>query len=189
MILSECAVFAAMLLSGSFAGAVCSFFFLLGKGSGAARATFDFLSPITVGVTLFFALRFFASGAVRVYSLIAFLLGIVGSALLLRRFSPRLKRLAKHVILPIKSLSESLERKLCRLVAPFKNRLLIHRETARKKRAEKRNAKELARSKKRTALREKKERDEEPRKKNATRKGLSALFAKRRKAPPFSQSD
>ena len=189
MILSECAVFAAMLLSGTFAGAVCSFIFLLGKGSGAARAMFDFLSPITVGVTLFFALRFFAGGAVRVYSLFAFLLGIVGSAFLLRRFSPRLKRLAKHVILPIKSLSESLERKFCRLVAPLKNRLLIHREKAQKKRAEKQNTKKLARLKKRTALREKKERDEKPRKENAARKGLSALFAKRRKAPPFRQSN
>lgn len=119
MILSECAVFAAMLLSGFLAGALAALLLTLGRGSAVARSICDFLCPIAVGAIYLFSLRLVSSGIFRLYSLAAFIAGILLLAAFLRRFSPALRRLARRIFLPIKSLSESLERKVSARLAPI----------------------------------------------------------------------
>ena len=143
MILSECAVFAAMLFSGFLAGAVTALFFTLGKGSAVAGAIFDFLCPLTVGAIYLCSLRLAASGVFRIYSLAAFAAGILLLLCFLRRFSPAFKRMARRIVLPIKSLSESLEKQVSARLAPIAERRRLRRE----KRRERKRGKRLSRKK------------------------------------------
>ena len=158
MIVTQVVVFGVMLLAGALAGSFAFLFYFLGGGSRAARAIFDFLTPPTIGVIYFFALRWTASGVFRLFSLSAFVMGFVLQCLFLRRFSPSLRRFACKIILPIKSLEESLE---CRVKARFepfarkigcvlekrradRGRKRAERETLKKRRAAEKETKRAA---------------------------------------------
>lgn len=109
MILDECLTFALTFGAGVIGGIAATFLLALGRGSRVARAVFDFLTPPVVGAIFFFAL-FSSGGVLRWYSFVAFLLGGALQRLLHKKLSPFLRRAAKKLLVPIKSLTESLER-------------------------------------------------------------------------------
>jgi len=145
MILTECLTFAVMFAAGTLAGVIASGLLLFGKGSAVARAIFDFLAPLAVGAIFFFALLFSAKGEFRLYSALAFAVGMVASRLLLRRFSPALRRLARKVILPIKSLAYALEDKVSEKFAPIIMRLRAAKERRKVLRSVRREERQKAR--------------------------------------------
>ena len=157
MILTECATFSAMLVGGVLASVAGRILFALGRASRVAEAIFDFLAPIAAGAIFFFSLRLSADGAFRVYCLAAFALGVGAERLLYGRLSPVLRRIARRIVTPLKSLAESLERRAISLFSPLceKCRTLVA------KRREKREKKRIEREGKRAvALEEKRVRKE-----------------------------
>jgi len=108
----------------------------LGEGSRPARAIFDFLTPLALGVVYFFTLRFVASGVFRLYSLVAFLLGGLLSRRILKALSPFLRRAAKRVIVPIKSLENLISARVERWFSPLKRRIAARRDRRREKKRE-----------------------------------------------------
>jgi len=110
MILTECAVFSVMLLAGGAAAILASALLVLGGASRVARALFDFLTPPAVGAIFFLALYLSAGGVLRLYAVLAFLLGGAGARFLLKKFSPALKRLLVKASVPIKSLERGVEK-------------------------------------------------------------------------------
>ena len=134
MILTEIAVFAACFAAGLLSGFVAAFLLTLGEGSRPARAIFDFLTPLVMGIVYFFTLRRFASGVFRLYSLVAFLLGGLLSRRILKMLSPFLRRTAKRVIVPIKSLERRVSVRVGKWVLPLKRRLSSRCDRLREKR-------------------------------------------------------
>ena len=128
MIETELAVFVATFLAGMLAGTVASFLLALGRGSKAARAIFDFLTPLAVGALYFFALRRFASGVFRLYSLVAFSLGVFLSFRLLKRLSPLLLKILSRLKVPIRSLENAFSAGANRLLRPLRERRERRRE-------------------------------------------------------------
>ena len=167
MIATEIAVFAACLAAGVLTGFVSAFLLTLGEGSRPARAIFDFLTPLFAGGVFFLTLHRFASGVFRLYSLFAFLLGVLLSRRVLKRLSPTIRRALKRVILPIKSLEKRLSARFGRLILPLKRRLASRRDRRREKRRVLRAAREQ-------------ERKNRQRKKSEKRDRAVALRAKKR---------
>ena len=179
MIANECAIFAALFCAGLLAELLSAALLTLGKGSKVARAVFDFLTPIAVGAIYFFALRFSALGVFRVYTVVAFVLGGLAARWGLGKCSPALRRFARKVVLPIKSLEESLEKRVSDRLLPLRKRREERRRTRLAAREEKREAREKARlleRKKKVA--EAKKKAEEIRRKKA----LSEENRRRRRA-------
>ena len=152
MIETEIAVFALLFAAGVLSGAVAVFLLALGRGSRVARAIFDFLTPLVMGAVYFFALRYFASGVFRLYSLIAFLLGAGVSRRVSRALSPFLRKALQKAKVPIKSLERRVSCRVGALISPIKNRVkeyrLVKKEKARKARTERRQRKEILRREK-----------------------------------------
>ena len=145
MIGTEISVFVALLLSGLGTGVLACFLLALGGGSRSARAIFDFLTPLSAGAIFFFALLSFAGGVFRLYSAVAYLLGLVLGRRLVGRTSPWLSRLVKRAKVPIKSLEKKVENVAKRLFSPW-----VVRYAAKKaERKEKRNAARLLKEEKR----------------------------------------
>ena len=121
MIRGELFTVVSLFAAGAVAGIAATFLLALGKGSRGARAVFDFLTPPIVGAIFFFALMLSSDGEIRWYAFVAFALGGTAQRLLHKKLSPFLCRIAKKLILPIKSLTESLESALKKLFARRKN--------------------------------------------------------------------
>ena len=129
MILTECSVFFAMFFAGSAAAVLAAALLALGGASRIARAVFDFLTPLLIGAVFFFALYFSSGGAFRLYAVVAFFLGGGCVRLLLKKFSPHLKRSLCKLIVPIKSLETRVEKAFL----PLAERLEKRREKRREK--------------------------------------------------------
>ena len=136
MIRTEISVFVALFAAGCGAGVLASFLLALGSGSRVARAVTDALAPIAVGVIFFFALKGAASGVLRLYSVLAFLLGGASARWIVGRTAPALFRAIERAKVPIKSLEEKLSKRIDRRLAPLRDRravkraLLMERRTA-----------------------------------------------------------
>ena len=188
MIVDECRIFAGLFLSGFLAGGVITFLLALGGGSRAARAIFDFLTPLAVGAIYFFALYFAADGAFRVYSLIAFCFGIALWRVIFKKISPFLRRFARRIIVPIKSLEESLERRFGARLLPLRKRL----DELRKSRREKREEKKKLSLQKKAALKAKRQEEEEGRRRERSKarqtKGSDKRSAREKSRPEKNAS-
>ena len=180
MIRAECAIFFSMMLCGMAATAVATLFLTLGSASKVARAVFDFLTPIVVGVFFFFSLYISSSGVFRLYALLAFLIGGAVFRALYRRFRPTLKRILCRMIVPIKSLEKAISERL----EPLRRHIASKRAAARERRKEKRRIRvELGvkRREERTARRlEKKARREHLKKLAAYRRDVALATKKER---------
>ena len=189
MILTECAVFSAMLLAGGAAAILASALLALGEASRVARALFDFLTPPAVGAVFFLALYLSAGGVLRLYAVLAFLLGGAGARFLLKKFSPALKRLLVKASVPIKSLERGVEK----LFRPVTERLEGLRERRLRRRLEKATRREQKRAEARLLRAEKREKKRQKQKLLAYRKSLCARGkggARRpRRGRPIRQSD
>ena len=189
MILTECAVFAAMFAAGGAAAMIASALLALGVASRVARAVFDFLTPLVVGAVFFFSLYFSSGGVFRLYALGAFLLGGVLARLLLKKFSPWLRRLLARALVPIKSLEMAVE-KLFRPIAECLARQKEKRREARRVMAEKRAQKRRENACFRAQKQEEKRRKQ---KILAYRKSRSSRDSERQRRPararPIGQSD
>ena len=185
MILTECAVFSAMLLAGGAAAILASALLALGGASRVARALFDFLTPPAVGAIFFLALYLSAGGVLRLYAVLAFLLGGAGARFLLKKFSPALKRLLVKASVPIKSLERGVEK----LFRPVTERL----EAWRRRRLENAMRRKQKREEDRFLRAEKREKKRKKQKLLAYRKILCARGrggARRpRRGRPIRQSD
>ena len=141
MILAECAVFAAMFGAGAIAQCFAALLYLLGGASKVARAVTDLLMAMTYGAAYFFTLYFCACGEFRLYSLAAFLLGIGGAMLLLRKASPTLKRFARAIVRPLRAAYDKWAAKWQALLAPLREKQRIRREKRSAQKAERKRVK------------------------------------------------
>lgn len=149
MIKAECLIFLTMLAGGAVAGAVATLFLALGTASKVSRCIFDFLTPLAVG-GVYLITGYLASGGVfRLYALLAFFLGGWIFRLLYRRSLPYLKRLIFLLIVPIKSLEDS----IAKLLEPIRERLRRRRAI----RAERREKRRMLLEEKRRKTREERE--------------------------------
>ncbi len=170
MILTECAVFFSMLVAGGAAAVAATALLALGGSSRLSRVVFDFLTPLAVGAVFFFALYLFAGGVFRLYAVLAFLSGWVGARLLLKKFSPVLKRIFLRAAVPI----TSFERKMEKLFSPVTERLKKRRETRLRRRAENAIRRAEKRAEHRLLRAERKEKRRQKQKLLAYRKSLCA---------------
>lgn len=158
MILTECAVFSAMLLAGGAAAILASALLALGGASRVARALFDLLTPPAVGAVFFLALYLSAGGVLRLYAVLAFLLGGAGARFLLKKFSPALKRLLVKASVPIKSLERGVEklfRPVTERLEAWRRRRLENAMRRKQKREKKRQKQKLLAYRKSLCAREK----------------------------------
>ena len=153
MILEECAVFLEMLAAGLTAGVFARLLHLFGSASPSARIVFDACIAAESGALYFLSLYFSAGGVFRLYSLIAFFLGIFLALSLLLRFSPLLRRIAAKALRPLLKGYRKVESSLEKRLRP----LLERREAKRRKRREKRESARLLRREKRAAIQAKKQ--------------------------------
>ena len=193
MILTECAFFTASLFAGVLAGVTATFFYRLGGASRAARAVFDFLTPLSMGALFFIAMTIAADGVFRFYALAAFFTGVLLQQAIHKKLSPRLRALARRLLAPLVSLENALERRVERALAPLRERRRIRREKGRALREEKRAIKEEKRVKNALA-KEKKRREieEKAQKRGERRRGEKEKRARHRRGAggrPVSQSD
>ena len=168
MIETEIFVFVVLFAVGLGAGVLASFFLALGTGSRVARAIFDFLTPIAAGAIFFFALRASANGVFRVYSVVAFLVGMFVAGRIVGRIAPRLSRLVLRAKVPIKSLEKKVDEAWERRLAPLRER----RAAKKAARAEKRALARLAAKEKKEQKARKKKRAQEEKSTARTRDPL-----------------
>ena len=135
MIAGEVAVFLSMFAGGTIAGVIAIFLLTLGRGSRAARAVFDSLAPLAVGVIFFFSVYDSSGGVFRLYSLVAFTFGIIVVSALYRRSLPIFRRALCRIIVPIKSLERRVEQLFDPLKKKWKARIAAGREKRKEKRA------------------------------------------------------
>ena len=184
MIRAECAVFLAMLVGGLLAGSTATLFFAFGRASRVARAIFDFLTPIAVGAIFFFSLELSAEGVFRVYALVAFLSGILLRRLIHRKIAPWERRVARKILVPIKSLEESLEKRIATLLAPLRERWRARREAVREKREKRRAERAIAASERRERRERARRRKESARRERARAKAAARRGAREKLAFP-----
>ena len=153
MIVTECAVFFTMFTAGAAATGLATCLLALGRASNAARAVFDFLTPLVVGAAFFFALQLSSSGVFRLYAAVAFCLGEAAFYVLFKKASPYIKRLLLKAAVPIQSLENKVDKIVLPLAERVKNKKrlfdekrLEHCRIRKEKAAEKRQSRALLRA-------------------------------------------
>ena len=157
MILGECAVFAAMFAAGAAAETIAFCLNVFGKVGRAARVVTEVLTAAVMGIFYFLTLYHAASGVFRLYSTVAFLLGVYVAYRLCRRLAPAIRRGIRRVLLPLLLAYNRASAQFAERIRPFREKTEARRENRRARRVEKRGKRLAVRAERRKEKRDRKE--------------------------------